>query len=507
MMDHMKLCYMMSLSVLGVLCKDNLAKQPHIYDEHGLAKVNFFTKKAWTHVDCMNHCLKMGGRSPPVRTETELDEMLGMFKDLKAFSPIPPKLFLSVTRGEVNNDMETQTLEHWPEDVLLKTDKLWRDYYTGEQLKSYNETWAHYVGNLHCAQAQVGQSNVSLQWTKLPCSHVLNGADSVCSCTQPVPLLLRGLCSSSNLKSFGENQFYKPQHLPESFDRIFFVSLGSQRSKEPKDTNPPSNISRIDYNHTTSQWVFSSTLFSTTAFSLAKNETYVLGKHNWTFTNDHQQCHLDNGKNKDENYTIELKLSGCNQSNSFTCNDGQCVSMEKRCDQLADCKDDSDEKGCKLFSLVEGYNNIVSPFKRVSYWNNTIVPVLIEVSITLLKLMGIDERENTISLQFEIILEWKDQRITYSNLKMDPIFNALTEDEMKMIWLPTVIYANTDQKETTRLGWVNEWSTSVVVSREGNFMRQVLSLSFFSNQLKICFPGVGLKRWTKGRSLKALRIH
>ena len=114
MMDHMKLCYMMSLSVLGVLCKDNLAKQPHIYDEHGLAKVNFFTKKAWTHVDCMNHCLKMGGRSPPVRTETELDEMLGMFNDLKAFSPIPPKLFLSVTRGEVNNDMETQTLEHWP---------------------------------------------------------------------------------------------------------------------------------------------------------------------------------------------------------------------------------------------------------------------------------------------------------------------------------------------------------------------------------------------------------
>ena len=86
-------------------------------------------------------------------------------------------------------------------------------------------------------------------------------------------------------------------------------------------------------------------------------------------------------------------------------------------------------------------------------------------------MMGIDERENSIDLQFEIMLEWKDQRITYNNLKKDSFFNALTEDEMRTIWLPIVIYANTDQKDTTRLGWVNEWSTSVIVSRDGNFTR------------------------------------
>ena len=86
-------------------------------------------------------------------------------------------------------------------------------------------------------------------------------------------------------------------------------------------------------------------------------------------------------------------------------------------------------------------------------------------------MMGIDERENSIDLQFEIMLEWKDQRITYNNLKKDSFFNALTEDEMRTIWLPIVIYANTDQKDTTRLGWVNEWSTSVIVSRDDNFTR------------------------------------
>ena len=42
-----------------------------------------------------------------------------------------------------------------------------------------------------------------------------------------------------------------------------------------------------------------------------------------------------------------------------------------------------------------------------------------------------------------------------------------------MLWLPLVIYTNTDQKETTRLGEYGngEWSTSVTVKREGEFTR------------------------------------
>ena len=126
--------------------------------------------------------------------------------------------------------------------------------------------------------------------------------------------------------------------------------------------------------------------------------------------------------------------------------------------------------------MVEGYNKVVSPFKRVSFLNETIVPVSINVSLRLLKLVDIDENENTIDLQFEINLEWRDSRITYNNLKRDISYNALSEDEMKMIWLPVLIYVNTDQKETTRLGEYGngEWSTTVDVSRDGEFTRQVL---------------------------------
>ena len=41
-----------------------------------------------------------------------------------------------------------------------------------------------------------------------------------------------------------------------------------------------------------------------------------------------------------------LKLSGCNpevlSEGKFTCDDGQCVTMEQRCDQVPDCRDKSD---------------------------------------------------------------------------------------------------------------------------------------------------------------------
>ena len=40
-----------------------------------------------------------------------------------------------------------------------------------------------------------------------------------------------------------------------------------------------------------------------------------------------------------------------------------------------------------------------------------------------------------------------------------------------MLWLPRVVYWNTDQEETTRLGAEWEWTTDVLVHREGEAKR------------------------------------
>ena len=62
----------------------------------------------------------------------------------------------------------------------------------------------------------------------------------------------------------------------------------------------------------------------------------------------------------------------------------------------------------------------------------------------------------------------------YQNLKRDTALNALNYDDIGQLWLPLLIYTNTDQKESTRLGWINEWSTRVTVTREANFPRNGL---------------------------------
>ena len=49
--------------------------------------------------------------------------------------------------------------------------------------------------------------------------------------------------------------------------------------------------------------------------------------------------------------------------------------------------------------------------------------------------------------------------------------NPLSEDDINRLWLPLVIYTNTDQQETTRLGVQWEWTTDVWAKREGNFVR------------------------------------
>ena len=179
-------------------------------------------------------------------------------------------------------------------------------------------------------------------------------------------------------------------------------------------------------------------------------------------TNDASECH--DGRP----YSTQLKLTGCDQEGEFTCDDGHCIRMEERCDQLPDCRDKSDERGCQLLVLEEGYNRRVPPITRAS----PRVPV--NVSLLLMKVVEIEEVDHSIQFQFQITLEWKEARATYKNLKSDRSLNTLTDSDISRLWLPLVIYDNTDQKMSTRLGAVWEWSTTVTATREGKFTRKGL---------------------------------
>ena len=88
--------------------------------------------------------------------------------------------------------------------------------------------------------------------------------------------------------------------------------------------------------------------------------------------------------------------------------------------------------------------------------DDSIIPVTVDIAMVLLKIVEIEEEEHSIDFQFEIILKWRDQRVSYHNLKNDTSLNALSEEDVRRLWLPLVIYANTDQKEMTRFEDVNK---------------------------------------------------
>ena len=90
--------------------------------------------------------------------------------------------------------------------------------------------------------------------------------------------------------------------------------------------------------------------------------------------------------------------------------------------------------------------------------------------MNVLKLVDIDEDDYSIEVQFEITMKWKENRAAYHNLKSRDSLNALTQRDYERLWLPKIIYENTDQKETTRLGehGNGEWESQVIVKKEGN---------------------------------------
>ena len=405
------------------------------------------------HQDCMHHCEKIkNGRSPPVTTEEEWEslwtELNLVNKDL---SRTLTYIWISVTEGDKNNELER--LDHWPETELVKNqtmkleavETIWRDFYTGQRL-NWSLSWGSgkdtkYYETSNCLRAYMAFPD---SWSEMFCNtdYTIN-----CPCSYPVkPVLrLRGRCSTLIDYRFLPTQ---PPYDPENMILVGYMG------------------SRFEYNGTSSQWVLSYVphMWSdVTAVSPASKHSYLLGKHEWTISNDVYEC------NKGKPYTTMLKLTGCKEEGEFTCDDGQCIKMEERCNQVPDCRDESDENGCQLILLKNNYNKYIPPIRRAK--GGSAIPSKVSISINLMQIVEIEEVDHSIHLQFKITLQWKDNRVKYQNLKEETSLNALTAADIGNLWLPLVIYENTDQKESTRLGMTFEWATRVSVIREGNFTR------------------------------------
>ena len=122
---------------------------------------------------------------------------------------------------------------------------------------------------------------------------------------------------------------------------------------------------------------------------------------------------------------------------------------------------------CFKIIFENNYKKKIAPINIAK--DGSAIPANVGISITLMKVVEIEETDHSIHLQFQISLQWKENRVKYHNLKEETSLNALTDEDIKTIWLPLIVYDNTDQKEVTRLGVDWEWVTRITVTREGNF--------------------------------------
>ena len=126
-----------------------------------------------------------------------------------------------------------------------------------------------------------------------------------------------------------------------------------------------------------------------------------------------------------------------------------------RCDQSTDCDDISDEKGCKIIVVdPKNYMKDKPPKEGV-----------VKIRVELLKILEIGEVAMLYRTQYVLYQEWLDPRIELYNLHENQGLNTLVEDEKQMIWTPTLIFDNTDEKTRT----TTDRESIVSVKREGTF--------------------------------------
>ena len=206
-------------------------------------------------------------------------------------------------------------------------------------------------------------------------------------------------------------------------------------------------------------WQFRSKMYSwmKQATKIAGSpQSMALGTHDVSF--DQDAC----TKGKD-NKVVKITITLCSTL-EFTCADGNCVSMDHRCDRIVDCPDSSDERDCWITQLDR--TTYVKEYPPITVdGNRTLLKMPINVSLDILKILEINEVEGIFHVSFRLHVTWFDFRLIYANLKNDEDLNTLTEQEKADIWTPNVVFSNTKNQAKV----IKDTDAVAKISRKGEY--------------------------------------
>ena len=242
-----------------------------------------------------------------------------------------------------------------------------------------------------------------------------------------------------------------------TFDKIYLLSQtpsGIEDGKELRRFFVGNFGWQIKWDNDHRYWKLSA-LTTNVTYATQADTTYPLGRKQWSVFND--KCNTKGGME-----VLFLTFSPC-QEDEFTCESGNCVPMGNRCDQKEDCMDVSDEKNCLTV--------FVDPKK---YLKDKPPPALdgeekteVKVRVDLLQILTLSVVEMKITTKYNLYLEWVDPRIIFYNLKENQNLNGLVQDELEKMWIPKIIFANTQSNVSSSL----DVKSIGLVTRKGCFTR------------------------------------
>ena len=227
-----------------------------------------------------------------------------------------------------------------------------------------------------------------------------------------------------------------------AFDRDYAYTVDEDGQELYKGRQGrPASI--IKYNKTSKVWqLYKPHDNSSMITSAAIWETFLIGVQTVNF----QQAQED--KCFKDRIFQKVKFTSCT-SGYFTCNDGSCIPMGKRCDQTPHCQDESDEINCKMI-VMKNYNKNIVPF-TVNQSTDQFTDVQVNISAKIINILKINEVEQSFQVKFSLVLTWFDYRLAYHNIKPSRMANSPTLEEVGGLWIPRLIFDNTENNDVISL--------------------------------------------------------
>ena len=250
----------------------------------------FFPEHLFSWAGCLSLCprIQESGRFPAVRDLPHSQQLVKQFRNLSedfARNPQDPHWLFSSFRHNAKGGF----VDHYSEQAM--PEGLW---VRGQPNGGAGQPCTAWMG-----QRDDGRLfDTTCQWQTF--------GQCLCQFESSPIVRLRGLCASSNI----DTHFA----LKVSNKRITFKGLKGSEIRLLTVDNLP-------------QWTIQTIEKTTTATSSAPDITYAMGKNSWKIVNDSLKC------NEGKLTEVKLKISSC-KDGAFTCNNGDCVKMEERCDQV-----------------------------------------------------------------------------------------------------------------------------------------------------------------------------